>query len=76
MNSIFKETGYSRYIYRNQLAKACCQHHMAYREFKGLAKRTASDKELLHKAFNIAKNPKYHGYQRGVPSLVYNFFDN
>ena len=48
---------------------------MAYGNFKGLAKRTASDKELLDKIFNIAKNLKYHGYQRGVPSLVYNLFD-
>ena len=39
----FTETGYSRYIYRNEIDKACFQHGMAYRDFKDLAKRTASD---------------------------------
>ena len=43
--------------------------------FKDLARRTASDKVLRHKAFNIAKNPKYDGYQRGIASMVYKFFD-
>ena len=37
--------------------------------------RTASDKVLRDKAFNIAKNPKYDGYQRGLSSMVYKFFD-
>ena len=48
---------------------------MAYGDFKDLKKRTASDKVLRDKAFNIAKNPKYDGYKRGVASLVYNFLD-
>ena len=48
---------------------------MAYGEFKDLARRTASDAFLRDKAFNIAKNPKYDGYQRGLASMVYNFFD-
>ena len=47
---------------------------MAYGNFKDL-ERTASDKVLRDKAFNIAKNPKYDGYQRGLASMVYNFFD-
>ena len=42
--------------------------------FKDLARRTASDKVLRHKAFNIAKNPKYDGHQRGLASMVQNFF--
>ena len=42
---------------------------------KDLAKRTASDKVLRDKAFDIAKNPKYDGYQRGVASMVYKFYD-
>ena len=45
-----------------------------YGDFKDL-KRIASDKTLRDKAFNIAKNPKYDGYQRGLASIVYNFFD-
>ena len=48
---------------------------MAYGDFKDLARRTVSDKVLRDKAFNIAKNPKYDGYQRGLGSLVYKFFD-
>ena len=47
---------------------------MAYGDFKDLARRTASDKVLRDKAFNIAKNPKYDGYQRGLASMVYKFF--
>ena len=48
---------------------------MAYGDFKDLERRTASDKVLRDKAFNIAKNPKYDGYQRGLTSMVYKFFD-
>ena len=58
----FKETGDTSYIYKNELYKACFQHDMAYRDFKDLKRRTASDKILGDKAFNIAKNPKYDWY--------------
>ena len=44
-------------------------------DFKDLARKTASDKVLRGKVFNIAKNPKYDGYQRGLTSMVYKFFD-
>ena len=44
-------------------------------EFKDLKRRTASDKVLRDKAFNIAKNSKYDGYQRGLASMVNNFLD-
>ena len=71
----FKETGEASYIYKNELDKACFQHDMAYADFKDLAKRTAFDKVLRGKAFNIAKNPKYNGYQRGLASMVYKLFD-
>ena len=71
----FKETGDTKYIYRNELDRACFQHDMAYGDFKDLARRTTSDKVLRDKAFNIAKNPKYDGYQRGFASIVYKFFD-
>ena len=47
---------------------------MAYEDFKDLKRRTFSDKILKDKAFNIAKNAKYDGYQRGIPSMVYKFF--
>ena len=48
---------------------------MAYGDFKDLKRRTASDKILRDKAFNIAKNPKYDGYQRGLASMVYKFYN-
>ena len=46
---------------------------MAYGDFKNSARRTASDKVLRDEAFNIVKNPKYDGYQRGLASMVYKF---
>ena len=70
-----KETGDTNYIYKNELDKACFQDDMAHGDFKDLARRTASDKILRDKAFDIAKNPKYDGYQRGLVSMIYNFFD-
>ena len=48
---------------------------MAYGDFKDLARKTTSHKVLRNKAFNIAKNPKYDGYQRGFASIVYKFFN-
>ena len=54
IHKLKKKTGDSRYIYRNELEKACFQHDMADGDFKDLAKRTAADKVLRDKAFNIA----------------------
>ena len=71
----FKDTGNTSYIYKNELDKACFQHDMAYGDFKDFKRRTASDKILRDKAFNIVKNPKYDGYQRGLSSMVYKSFD-
>ena len=71
----FKEARDSKYIYRNELDKACFQHDMAYGDFKELAIRTAAAGVLRDKAFNIVKDPKYDGYQRGLASMVYKFFD-
>ena len=47
---------------------------MAYGDFKGSAKRTAAAKVLRNKAFNIAKDSKYDGYQRRLASMIYIFF--
>ena len=58
----FKETGHTNCIYKNELHKACFQHDMAYGDFEDLAIRTASEKVLRDKVFNIAKSLKYHGY--------------
>ena len=65
-----KKTEDTSYIYKNELDEACFQH-MACGDFKDIKRRTASDKILRDKAFNIAKNPKYDGYQRGIASMVY-----
>ena len=70
-----KQTGDSRYVYKNELDKACFQHDMAHGDFKDLKRRTAADNALRDKSFNIAKNPKYDRYQRGLASIVYKFFD-
>ena len=48
---------------------------MAYGDFNELTRRTASDKILCDKAFNVAENLKYGGYQHGFVSMVYTFFD-
>ena len=69
------QTGNTEFIYRNELDKACFQHDMAYGKSKDLAKRTQSDKVLRDKAFKIASDPKYYRYQRGLTSMVYEFFD-
>ena len=71
----FIQTGNTEYIYKNDLDKACFQHDKTYGKFKNLNKRTQSDKFLKDKAFEIASNPKYDGYQGGLASMVYKFFD-
>ena len=71
----FKRTGGTRYIYRNELNKACFQHDSAYAGHKDLINRTEADKVLRDKAYDIASNPEYDGYQRGLASMVYKFFD-
>ena len=70
-----KKTEDTNCVYKNELDKACFQHYMAYGYFKDVARRTASDKVLRDKALNIAKNYKYHGYQRELASMVYKCFD-
>ena len=72
----FKETGDVRYIYRNELDKACFQHDAAYTDNKDLLNRTRADKILGDKAYAIASNPQYDGYQRSLASMVYKFFDS
>ena len=71
----FKRTGDMRYIYRNELDKACFQHDSAYEDHKDLINRTEADKVLRDKPYDIASNPKYDGYLRGLRSMVYKFFD-
>ena len=63
------------FIYKNELDKAYFQHDMAYGKTKDLVNITQSDKVLKDKAFKIVSDPKYDGYQRGLASMVYKFFD-
>ena len=72
----FRETGDTNYIYKNELDKACIVHDAAYSDSKDLTKRTVADNIFKNKAFDIAKDPKYDGYQRGLASMVYKFFDS
>ena len=69
------QAGGTNYIYKTELDKACFQHDIAYGKYKDLEKRTQSHKVLKGKAFEIANNPKYDGYLRGLASMVYKFFD-
>ena len=66
----FKETGDTSYIHKKELDKTCFHHDMAYGDFKDIARRTASDKVLRDKAFNIE-----NGYQIDLPFMVCKFFD-
>ena len=67
----FKEPEFSRYIDQNQLDKACFQHDVTDGDFENLTRRTASDKVLHYKSFNIAKNPKYDEYQGSFTSIFH-----
>ena len=71
----FMQTRNTNFIYKNILDKACFQHDMNYLKSKDLAKRTQSDKVLRDEAFKIPSDSKYDGYQRGLASMVYKFFD-
>ena len=71
------QTGNTNFVYRNELDKACFQLDMAYGKSKDLTKKTQSDNVLRDKAFKIkiSSDLKYDGYQRGLASMVYKFFD-
>ena len=69
------QTGDTNYIYKTNLDKDCFARDAAYSDSKDLTKRTAADKILRKRAFNIAENLKYDGYQRALASMVYKFFD-
>ena len=70
----FRGTGDTNHIYKNELDKACFVHDAAYSDSKDITKRTVADKIFKNKAF--AKDLKYDGYQRGLASMVYKFFDS
>ena len=70
-----EQTGNTSYIFKNELDKACFKHDSAYADYKDLTNRTHADKVLKDRAFEIASDPKYDGYQRGLASMVYRLFD-
>ena len=72
----FKRTGDKRLLYRNELDKACFRHDAAYAKYKDVENRLISDQKLRNSEYDIASNPKYDGYQRGLASMVYKFFDS
>ena len=59
---------------RVELDKACFKHDAAYTKYKDVENRLISDQKLKNSAYDIASNPKYDGYQRGLASMVYKFF--
>ena len=71
----FMQTRNTNFIYKSELDKACFRQDTVYGKSKDLEKRTQSDKVWKDKAFKIANDPKYDGYQRGLASMVYKFFD-
>ena len=72
----FKRTDDTRLLYRNELDKACFKHDAAYAKYKDVENRLISDHILRNSAYDIASNPVYDGYQRGLASMVYKFFDS
>ena len=71
----FKEAGNLKYLYRNELGKTCFAHDAAYSDSKDLAKEAIWDKILTDRAYETARNHKYHGYQRALASMIYKIFD-
>ena len=67
----FRETGNLKNLYRNELDQAYFAHDAAYSDSKDLAKRTISK----NRAYEIARNRGYDGYQRASASMFYKFFD-
>ena len=72
----FKRTDDKQLLYRNELDKARFKHDATYAKYKDVENRLISDQKLRNSANDIASNPKYDGYQRGLASMVYKFFDS
>ena len=74
---VFKRTGDTRLLHRNELDKACFKHDAAYTKYKDVENRSIiSDQKLKNSVYDIASNPKHDGYERGLASMVYKFFDS
>ena len=73
INQFMKDSILSNF-YKNESDKACFQHDSAYNKYKGLKNRTQSDVAFQSKAYKIAVDPKYNGYERALASMVWKFF--
>ena len=71
-----KRTGNINLFYRNTLDKASFKHDVAYAKYKDVENRLIADDKLKNSAYDIASNPEYDGYQRGLASIVYKFFNS
>ena len=71
----FMKDGRLSHLYKNQLDKTCFQHDAAYNKYKDLKDRTQSDVVLKNKAYKIAADPKYNGYERALASIVWKYFN-
>ena len=72
---MFMKDGRVSHILKHRLDAACFQHDSGYAEYKDRAHRRQSDIVLKNKALKIATDPRVNGYQRGLASMVYKFFD-
>ena len=72
----FKRTGNINLLYRKALDKACFKHDAAYAKYKDVENRLKADNKLKNSAYDIARNPEYDGYQRGLASMMYKFFNS
>ena len=72
---MFMKYGRLGHILKNRLDDACFQHDSAYEKYKDRANRRKSDIVLKNKALKIATDPRVNGYQRGLTSMVYKFFN-
>ena len=63
------------HIWKDHLDKDCYVHDAMYNKYKDLERTKQSEVVLKNKALKIASNPKYNGYERGLASMVYKFFD-
>ena len=70
----FRDALKLKHLQRKELDKSCFAHDAAYSDSKDLAKGTISDKILKDRAYEIAPNCGYDGYQIALVSMVYKIF--
>ena len=71
----FMGDGKLSHITKNRSDAACFQHDSTYNEYKDSLNRKKSNVALKKKALKIATDPKFDGYQKGLASMVWSFFD-